>query len=170
MTIGERIKFVRKQAGMTQQELADRLETSYEGITLWESVKSKPKPESLMRIAEVLDIPATYFTENGHISEQELLDFISWAWPRADYQATVQQHSEGAQEEVERWERVCEELHKLHDDVVAEMRIGREKQSKHTDELLQIYEQLNAKGKRKLMAWAKDFSKIPEYQLPLDSE
>ena len=129
-----------------------------------------PKPESLMRIAEVLDIPATYFTENGHISEQELLDFISWAWPRADYQATVQQHSEGAQEEVERWERVCEELHKLHDDVVAEMRIGREKQSKHTDELLQIYEQLNAKGKRKLMAWAKDFSKIPEYQLPLDSE
>ena len=157
MTIGERIKFVRKQAGMTQQELADRLETSYVGISLWESGKRKPKPESLMRIAEVLDIPATYFTENGHISEQE-------------YQATVQQHSEGAQEEVERWERVCEELHKLHDDVVAEMRIGREKQSKHTDELLQIYEQLNAKGKRKLMAWAKDFSKIPEYQLPLDSE
>ena len=58
---------------MTQQELADRLETSYVGISLWESGKRKPKPESLMRIAEVLDIPATYFTENGHINEQELV-------------------------------------------------------------------------------------------------
>ena len=170
MTIGERIKFVRKQAGMTQQELADRLETSYVGISLWESGKRKPKPESLMRIAEVLDIPATYFTENGHINEQELLDFISWAWPRADYQATVQQHSETAQEEIERWERVCSELHKIHDEIVAKQQAEDKKRSVQAEELLEIFEQFNPKGKKKIIELAKEFSKIPEYQLLSDDE
>jgi len=170
MTIGERIKFVRKQAGMTQQELADRLETSYVGISLWESGKRKPKPESLMRIAEVLDIPATYFTENGHINEQELLDFISWAWPRVDYQATVQQHSETAQEEIERWERVCSELHKIHDEIVAKQQAEDKKRSVQAEELLEIFEQFNPKGKKKIIELAKEFSKIPEYQLLSDDE
>ena len=155
---------------MTQQELADRLETSYVGISLWESGKRKPKPESLMRIAEVLDIPATYFTENGHINEQELLDFISWAWPRVDYQATVQQHSETAQEEIERWERVCSELHKIHDEIVAKQQAEDKKRSVQAEELLEIFEQFNPKGKKKIIELAKEFSKIPEYQLLSDDE
>ena len=123
-----------------------------------------------MRIAEVLDIPATYFTENGHISEQELLDFISWAWPRVDYQATVQQHSETAQEEIERWERVCSELHKIHDEIVAKQQAEDKKRSVQAEELLEIFEQFNPKGKKKIIELAKEFSKIPEYQLLSDDE
>ncbi len=169
MTIGERIKSARKQAGMTQQELAERLETSYVGISLWESGKRRPKPESLKRIAEVLNIPTAFFTETGNMSEQEVLDFISWAWPRADYQM-VQQHSEGAQEEIERWERVCSELHKIHDEIVAKQQAEDKKRSVQAEELLGIFEQFNPKGKKKIIELAKEFSKIPEYQLLSDDE
>ena len=168
MTIGERIKSARKQMGMTQQELAERLETSYTGISLWESGKRKPKPESLKRIAEVLNVPTTYFTESGNMSEQEVLDFISWAWPRVDYQATVQQHSETAQDEVERWERVCGELHKIHDKIVANQRTENQKRSEQVDELIEIFEHFNAKGKKKFISLAREFSKISEYQSSAD--
>ena len=168
MTIGERIKSARKQAGMTQQELAERLETSYVGISLWESGKRKPKPESLKRIAQVLNIPIAFFAEAGNMSEQEVLDFVSWAWPRADYQLTAQQHSEGTQEEVERWERVCSELRKIHDEIVESHKEYR-KSSELTEELSKAFSSLNTKGQKRAIEWIRELAKIPEYQRP-DSE
>lgn len=164
MTIGERIKSARKQAGMTQQELAERLETSYTGISLWESDKRIPKRESLNRIAEVLNIPVAYFTECSSMSEKEVLDFVSWAWPRADYQLTAQQHSEGTQEEVERWERVCSELHRIHNEIVAKQQAEDKKRSAQAEELLELFERFNPKGKKKIIELVKEFSKIHEYQ------
>ena len=163
MTIGERIKSARKQAGMTQQELADRLETSYVGISLWESGKRRPKQESLKRIAEVLNIPVAYFTEGNSMSEQEVLDFISWAWPRLDYQSALLQQDKGTQEDAERWERVCNELQKIHDEIV-ESHKECKKPPELTEELSKVFSGLNTKGQKRAVEWIKELAKIPEYQ------
>lgn len=54
MTTGERIKQARKQAGMTQKELAKKLGISYVGVSQWENNLRNPKQETIQRIADAI--------------------------------------------------------------------------------------------------------------------
>lgn len=56
MTTGERIKNARKQAGMTQKELAEKLNIPFQNISAWERNDRNPKYETLLRIADALGI------------------------------------------------------------------------------------------------------------------
>lgn len=56
MTIGQRIKAARLSAGLTQQELADKLAISFVGVSQWENDKRNPKRETLEKIAQVLGV------------------------------------------------------------------------------------------------------------------
>lgn len=62
MTIGERIKYYRKENSLTQEQLADRLHVSYQAISKWENGISNP---DLSLIAPLTDL--------FHISADELL-------------------------------------------------------------------------------------------------
>lgn len=64
MGIGENIKKKRKEAGLTQYELSTRLGVSPAMISQYESGARNPKRETLLKIANALDI-----------TEQELLNF-----------------------------------------------------------------------------------------------
>lgn len=59
-TIGERIKTSREKAGYTQKELADRLNISYQAVSKWERNESQPGIDSLVPLADVLDISLDY--------------------------------------------------------------------------------------------------------------
>ena len=59
MTTGERIKAARKNAGMTQAELADKLGIPYQSIGQWERNQRNPKLETLRKIAAVLGCEIT---------------------------------------------------------------------------------------------------------------
>lgn len=56
MTTGERIKAARKKAGMTQAELAEKLEIPFQSVSQWERDIRKPKKETLANIAEKLGV------------------------------------------------------------------------------------------------------------------
>lgn len=60
MTTGERIKFARKEAGLTQRELGERLGITYQTVAQWENNLRNPKFDTLRRIAEALDIAIDY--------------------------------------------------------------------------------------------------------------
>lgn len=57
---GERLKMIRKQAGLSQKSLASRLHVSQQSVWKWERSESSPNPETLARIAEIFDISADY--------------------------------------------------------------------------------------------------------------
>lgn len=57
MTVGERIKEYRKQAGLTQKELGDRLGVSNVHIGQYERGLRNPRLPQLKKIADALDIP-----------------------------------------------------------------------------------------------------------------
>lgn len=59
MTIGEKIREARKKAGMSQQELADKLEIKSAGISQWEKDKRTPKLQTMLRIADAIGISIT---------------------------------------------------------------------------------------------------------------
>lgn len=54
MSFGENLKNVRKQRGVTQEELAEILGVSRQAISKWESGTSVPDVQLLLRIADDL--------------------------------------------------------------------------------------------------------------------
>ena len=61
MTIGQRIKEVRKSAGLTQRELAEKSGTATGTIQQYELGKRQPRIEQLQAIASALGVTTNYF-------------------------------------------------------------------------------------------------------------
>lgn len=55
MELGEKIKEIRIERGLTQKELATRLSTTQQNLAQYESGKRKPKLETLDKIAQALN-------------------------------------------------------------------------------------------------------------------
>lgn len=56
MTTGQRIRDARKKAGMTQMELAQKLNIPFQSISQWERDLRNPKFDTIQRIADALAI------------------------------------------------------------------------------------------------------------------
>lgn len=54
--IGKRIRDAREQAGLTSEQLADKLEISQSNISRWENAKYKITLPTLVKIANALDV------------------------------------------------------------------------------------------------------------------
>ena len=53
MTLGERIKTCRQQAGMSQEKVAELVGISRQAVTKWETNQSAPSTENLFKLAEI---------------------------------------------------------------------------------------------------------------------
>ncbi|WP_052404868.1 helix-turn-helix domain-containing protein [Bacillus rubiinfantis] len=56
MTLGEKIKKLRKQAELSQEQLAEKLSVSRQAITKWENDKGIPDIHNLQCIAQLFDV------------------------------------------------------------------------------------------------------------------
>ena len=65
MTLGEKIKQARKNAGLTQEQMAEKLMISRPAITKWESDKGIPDIENLKAISKLLDVSLDYLLNDG---------------------------------------------------------------------------------------------------------
>ena len=62
MSIGERITELRKEAGMSQGQLASALEVSRQAVSKWENDQAAPDSLRMIRLAEVLDTDIEYLS------------------------------------------------------------------------------------------------------------
>lgn len=69
MTIGERIREVRKKAGMTQKEVSEKLGICYQSYSQWETGARHPKWMNVLKISEVLGVPFESLLFDGEIEE-----------------------------------------------------------------------------------------------------
>ena len=74
MTFAEKLKSIRKQAGMSQEKLAEKLSVSRQAVTKWETDAGIPYIENTMAISALFDI-----------SIDELLSTASVAKKTMDY-------------------------------------------------------------------------------------
>ncbi len=65
MTLGEKIKEARKQCGLTQEQLAEKMLLSRSAIAKWESNKGLPDVENLKTLAKLLNVSVDYLLGNG---------------------------------------------------------------------------------------------------------
>ncbi len=68
MSFAEKLRLVRKERGITQEELAELLDVSRQAVSKWESGMGYPETEKLLIIAKKLEISLDYL-----LLEEELL-------------------------------------------------------------------------------------------------
>ena len=69
MTFGEKLQKLRKEAGMSQEELAARLDVSRQAVTKWETGTSRPSIENLQSLSRLYNVQLEYLLDE---SEDEL--------------------------------------------------------------------------------------------------
>lgn len=76
MGFSERLKESRKQARLTQVEIAEKLGISQPAYASWERGTKKPTQENLVKIAQVLNVTVDYLVGNSddEITNKELED------------------------------------------------------------------------------------------------
>ena len=67
--LGKRIQELRKQIGLTQAQLAAKIEISHTQLTRYESKNIQPPADALQRLANVFDVSIDYLV-NGNKSDK----------------------------------------------------------------------------------------------------
>lgn len=75
--IGVRLRELREQQQLTQQELADRVGSHVNQVVRWENGKTMPTVDALARLSKELEVSADYLLglvdqPNGHLSQEDL--------------------------------------------------------------------------------------------------
>lgn len=86
MNISEIIKQAREELGMTQEDLAERLEVSRQAVSKWELGASVPSPENLALLEEVLGVtfpaPEEDTAQSPGQGPETALKAPFWNWKR----------------------------------------------------------------------------------------
>jgi len=72
MEFSERLKELRKQAHLTQVELAGKLGIVQSSYADWERGRKKPTQDNLVKIAQVLNVSVDYLVGNSEEKADEL--------------------------------------------------------------------------------------------------
>ena len=128
MSIGEEIRRIRKELGLTQKELAAKIGLATGTIQQYELNKRSPSLNQIIKIADVLDIP--------------ILEFF----PSANNELTRYIYEQG----------FCESQDELRDLGYCF--------SKSENEIVIKFKKLNDEGQQKVVEYADDLTKIPQYQ------
>ena len=73
MTLAEKLKEARKNAGLTQTELAEKICVSRQAITKWESGKGIPDVENLKNISKVLDVSIDFLLDDEGVADKTVI-------------------------------------------------------------------------------------------------
>lgn len=73
LTFGEKLKTARKSAGLTQEQLAEKLTVSRQAVTKWEADRGLPDIENIRQIARLLNVSIDYLLDDGEMLELSVL-------------------------------------------------------------------------------------------------
>lgn len=72
MEFSERLKNLRKQAHLTQVDVAEKLGISQPAYASWERGNKKPTQENLVKIAQILNVSVDYLVGNPENKDDDL--------------------------------------------------------------------------------------------------
>lgn len=70
MTLGEKLKEARKQAGISQEELSEKLGVSRSAVAKWETDGGIPDVDNLRVISKLLNVSIDYLLDDGEITDE----------------------------------------------------------------------------------------------------
>ena len=60
MTFGEKLQKLRKESGLSQEELADQLNVSRQAVSKWERDNGYPETEKIVRMSKMFQVTIDY--------------------------------------------------------------------------------------------------------------
>ena len=72
-TFGQRLRRLRKKAGLTQEELAKKLDIHNVTVSKWENNELIPKTVNIRKLAEAIHVPISELLENSASSSEWVL-------------------------------------------------------------------------------------------------
>lgn len=65
MSMGSKVAQARKQANLTQEQLAERLGVTRQAVSRWESDTAFPETDKIVRMAQILNVSCDYLLRDG---------------------------------------------------------------------------------------------------------
>lgn len=72
MTLPEKILRLRKQSGMSQEELAQKLEVSRQAVSRWEVGSAQPDASNILQLSRLFGVTADYLLNDDYESDRDL--------------------------------------------------------------------------------------------------
>ena len=76
MTFGETLKYYRKNAGYTQEEVAGRLMVTPQAVSKWETGAGTPDISLIVPIADIFGVTTDALLGNAKKSKEEIIEEI----------------------------------------------------------------------------------------------
>ena len=73
MTLGEKIKETRKQCGLSQEQLAEKMAVSRSAVAKWEANNGLPDVENLKALAQLLNVSVDYLLDDGEVIDEVVM-------------------------------------------------------------------------------------------------
>ncbi|MDO5399850.1 MAG: helix-turn-helix domain-containing protein [Eubacteriales bacterium] len=89
--LSENLKALRRQRGLSQQELADRLNVVRQTVSKWEKGLSVPDAQLLMKLAEILNVPVADLL-GGPVTSAENENEVASQLARINEQLAAKNH------------------------------------------------------------------------------
>lgn len=68
MSIGENIRRIREEKGLTQEELAEELKVTFQAVSSWERDEYYPEFRKFLELIKVLEVPSTSIIEDKSVT------------------------------------------------------------------------------------------------------
>ena len=78
MTLGQRIQKGRKEAGLSQEELAEQLGVSRQAVSRWENDNGYPEMEKIIRLSQIYQVSLDYLVGNEQEKPGEDISEKGW--------------------------------------------------------------------------------------------
>ena len=73
MTLGEKIKEARKQCGLSQEQLAEKMAVSRSAVAKWEANNGLPDVDNLKALAQLLNVSIDYLLDDGEVIDEVVM-------------------------------------------------------------------------------------------------
>ena len=73
MTLGEKIKETRKQCGLSQEQLAEKMAVSRSAVAKWEANNGLPDVENQKALAQLLNVSVDYLLDDGEVIDEVVM-------------------------------------------------------------------------------------------------
>lgn len=77
MKFNDKLRNIRLQRGLTQTELAERLQTSQSSITSWENGRREPDFRTIQRLADFFNVPITALLPSDDTVDKSFADSLA---------------------------------------------------------------------------------------------
>ncbi len=96
MTLGEKLKEIRKRFGLSQEQLAKLLNVSRQAITKWENDGGIPDITNLQELSKVFSITVDYLLDEDHqlpaLSMRKVLDKDQYGYKISSYSQILKEY------------------------------------------------------------------------------